>query len=208
MLQVARCRLGQGARRHLRWEGAGCSGSGPRMHSAAASSLRPCQSESPGCKAVRYSRPHRLLGAGESLPPCLGPCGRHSSPLLSLSVERACVSSHLPAKAIEPWSPHPSPHAPAEERLRLPQQPWASLPQLQPLEPALLRLLSCHFWDAFHLRSCPQPALPCSPCILSLPLQILLGAQIVPILLMLPWTQSVPHSPREGWPASLHPLHP
>ena len=74
-------------------------------------SLQPVASstESPGCKAVRYSRHHRLLGAGESLPPCLGPCGRHSSPLLSLSVETACVSSHLPAKAIETWSLHQVP---------------------------------------------------------------------------------------------------
>ena len=162
----------------------------------------------PDCKAVQYSRPQRLLGAGVSLPPCLGPCGRHSSPLLSLFLERepVCPATSQP----KPLKLGPRTKPPRLCRGEAQAPPAAlSLPSTAPASgagPAAAPLLS-------YLRCLPLKIL--SPACFApltvypvLPLQVLLGAQTVPMLLLLPWTQSAPHTSREGWPASLHPLHP
>lgn len=144
--------------------------------------------------------------AGESLPACLGPCGRHSSPLLSLSVEPVCPATSQPG----PSKPGPCTKSPRLCRGETQAPPAASsLPSTAPApgaRPAAAPLLS-------FLRCLPLKILP-PACLALLTMQSVpppsdsAGGPDCTNFAMLPWTQSVPHTPREGWPASLHPLHP
>lgn len=138
-----------------------------------------------------------------SLPPCLGPCGRHSSPLLSLFLERepVCPATSQP----RPLKPGPRTKPPRLCRGETQAPPAAlSLPSTAPAPgagPAAAPLL-------LYLRCLPLKILP-PACFAPLtvypvlPLQVLLGAQTVPMLLLLPWTQSVLIPPgRAGPPLS------
>lgn len=118
------------------------------------------------------------------------------------SGERACVSSHLPAKATEAWSPHQVPTTLQRRDSGSPsslEPPFhSSAPGAGPAAAPLLSYLRC-----LPLKILPPACFAPLTVYPVLPLQVLLGAQTVPVLLLLPWTQSVLIPPgRAGPPLS------